>query len=84
VTASVVYSSEFLAIHSEVPGWIPIANKFSEKLVDVERGLLSLVRISEELLEWKSSGSGSRKPILTAVRICCSDHTTPSIRKSLH
>jgi hypothetical protein len=30
----------------------------------LERGPLSLVRITEELLEWKSSGSGSRKPKL--------------------
>jgi hypothetical protein len=30
----------------------------------LERGPLSLVRITEELLEWKSSGSGSRKPRL--------------------
>jgi hypothetical protein len=30
--------------------------------VGLERGLLSLVRITEELLEWKSSGSGFRKP----------------------
>jgi hypothetical protein len=30
-------------------------------LVGLERGPLSLVRIIEELLEWKSSGSGSRK-----------------------
>jgi hypothetical protein len=28
----------------------------------MERGPLSLVRIIEELLEWKSNGSGSRKP----------------------
>jgi hypothetical protein len=28
------------------------------KVVGVERGPLSLVRIIEELLEWKSSGSG--------------------------
>jgi hypothetical protein len=26
--------------------------------VDMERGPVSLVRITEELLEWKSSGSG--------------------------
>jgi hypothetical protein len=31
-------------------------------LVGLERGPLSLVRIIEELFEWKSSGSGSRKP----------------------
>jgi hypothetical protein len=30
--------------------------------VGLERGPLSLVRTTEELLEWKSSGSGSRKP----------------------
>jgi hypothetical protein len=29
-----------------------------------------------ELLEWKSSGSGSRKPILTAVGIRCADQVT--------
>jgi hypothetical protein len=32
--------------------------------VGLERGPLSLVRIIEKLLEWKSSGSGSRKPRL--------------------
>jgi hypothetical protein len=32
--------------------------------VGLERGTLSLVRIIEELLEWKSSGSGLRKPRL--------------------
>jgi hypothetical protein len=32
--------------------------------VGLERGSPSLVRIIEELLEWKSSGSGSRKPLL--------------------
>jgi hypothetical protein len=35
--------------------------------VGVERGPLSLVSITEELLEWKSNGSESRKPRLTAV-----------------
>jgi hypothetical protein len=51
--------------------------------VDLERGPLSLVRITEELREWKSSGCGSRKPRLTAVGIRCADHGTPSIRKKL-
>jgi hypothetical protein len=36
--------------------------------VGLERGPLSLVRITEELVEWKSRGSGSRKPRLTAER----------------
>jgi hypothetical protein len=49
-----------------------------------ERGPLSLVRITEELLEWKSSGSESRKARLTAVGIRWADHTTPSFRKSWH
>jgi hypothetical protein len=52
------------------------------EIVGLERGPPSLVRITEELLEWKSSGSGSRKPRLTAVRIRCGYYATPSIRKS--
>jgi hypothetical protein len=52
-------------------------------VVGLERGPLSLVRIIEELREWKSCGSGSRKPRLTAVGIRCGDHATPSIRKKL-
>jgi hypothetical protein len=31
------------------------------EIVGLERGPLSLVRITDELLEWKNSGSGSRK-----------------------
>jgi hypothetical protein len=34
------------------------------EVVGLERGPLGIVRIIEELLEWKSSGSGSRKPRL--------------------
>jgi hypothetical protein len=48
-----------------------------------ERGPLSLVRITEELLEWKSNVSGSRKSRLTAMGIRCADHAT-SISKSWH
>jgi hypothetical protein len=40
--------------------------------------------IIEELLEWKSSGSGSRKSGLMAVGIRGADHIMPSIRKSWH
>jgi hypothetical protein len=50
------------------------------EVVGLEQGPLSLVR----LLQWKSSGSGPRKPRLTAVGIHCADHTTPSIRKIWH
>jgi hypothetical protein len=53
-------------------------------VVCLEQGPLSLMRITEELLEWKSSGSGSRKPRLTAVGCRCADHATPSTCKSWH
>jgi hypothetical protein len=47
--------------------------------VGLERGPLSLVRITEELLE-RTKRLRCRKPKLTAVRISCADHATPSIR----
>jgi hypothetical protein len=51
---------------------------------DLERGPLSLVRTTEELLEWKSSGSGLEHPRLTAVGILCADHATTSTCKGWH
>jgi hypothetical protein len=51
--------------------------------VGLERGSLSLVRIIDELLEWKSSDSGLENRRLTAVGILFADHATPSIRKKL-
>jgi hypothetical protein len=54
------------------------------EVVGLERSPLSLVSITEELLEWKSSGSGSGKSRLTAVGIRCSDHATPSTSKIWH
>jgi hypothetical protein len=58
LTASVVMWSELLAADPEVPGPIPGATKFSEEQW-VWNGVHSaLVRINEELLERKSSGSG--------------------------
>jgi hypothetical protein len=54
------------------------------EVVGLKRDPLSLVRITEELLEWKSSCSGSRKSTLTALRIRCPDHATPSTSKSWH
>jgi hypothetical protein len=54
-----------------VPGYRPRGPGFDFRhyqifweVVGLEWGSLSLVRIIEELLEWKSSGSGSRKPRL--------------------
>jgi hypothetical protein len=57
-TASVVLWSEFLATDTYVPGSIPGAFTFSEKQRVCNRGPLSLVRTTEELLGRKSSGSG--------------------------
>jgi hypothetical protein len=54
------------------------------EVLGLERVPLSLVSKTDELLEWRNSGSGSRKPRLTAVGICCSGHATRSIRKSWH
>jgi hypothetical protein len=48
--------------------------------VGLEQGPRSLMRTIEELLEWKSSGSGLGNRKLTAVGISCADHATPSIR----
>jgi hypothetical protein len=50
----------------------------------LERGPLSLVITTEELLEKRSSGSGLENPRLTAVGIRCADHVTPSTHKSRH
>jgi hypothetical protein len=61
-TVCVVKCSEFLTTDPEAPGSISNATRFSEMyVVGLERVPLSLVSKTEELLEWKSSGSGSRK-----------------------
>jgi hypothetical protein len=44
--------------------------------VGLGRGPLSLVNITEKLVDWKSSDSGSRKPRLKAVRIRYAGHAT--------
>jgi hypothetical protein len=41
--------------------------------VGLERGPLSFANVTEELLEWKNSGSGSRIPRLLAVEIRCEE-----------
>jgi hypothetical protein len=50
--------------------------------VGLERGPLSLVRITE-LLEWKSSGSGLENRDYRSWESGCADHAPPSIRKKL-
>jgi hypothetical protein len=52
---------------SRYPGLDSRCYKIFWEVVVLEWGPLSLVRITEELLEWKSSGSGSRKSRLTVV-----------------
>jgi hypothetical protein len=54
------------------------------EVVSLEQDPLSLVRITEELPEWKRNSSGTRKSRLRAVGIRWADHAIPSIRKSWH
>jgi hypothetical protein len=49
---------------SRGPGFYSRRYQIFWEVMGPERGPLSLVRITEELLEWKSSDSGSRKPKL--------------------
>jgi hypothetical protein len=65
---------------SRDPGFDSRRYQIFRDVVLLERGPLSLVRITEELLEWKSSGSGIRKSSLTAIGIRCADHA----RDTLH
>jgi hypothetical protein len=69
---------------SRVPGYRSRGPGFDSRRYQIfrERDPLSCVRITEELLYWKSSGSWSRKSRLTAVGIRCAHHAIPSIRKS--
>jgi hypothetical protein len=43
------------------PGFDSRRYKIFLEVVGLQRGPLSLVRIAEELLDWKNNGSGSRK-----------------------
>jgi hypothetical protein len=67
---------------SRDPGLIPGATRFSEwEVVSLERGPLSLVSTTEELLERKIAAP-VQKSENTAVGIRHADHVAPSIRKS--
>jgi hypothetical protein len=68
---------------SRGPGFDSQRYQIFWEVVGLERGLLSLVSIIEELLEWKSSGSGQENRI-NGRGIRSADHATPSIRKSWH
>jgi hypothetical protein len=76
-------SGQSSRLQIQSPGSIPGAIRFYEKYWVWNGDPLSLVRINEELLDWKSSGAWSRTSRLTAVGIRCADHATPSIRKKL-
>jgi hypothetical protein len=69
---------------SRSPGFGSPRYQIFWEVVGLERRRLNLVNITEVLLEWKSSGSGSRNSRLTAVGIRRTDHATPSIRNSWH
>jgi hypothetical protein len=73
-----------------VPGYRSWGPGFDSRLyqifwdvVGLERGSLSLVKITEELFEWKSSGFGQENRINDG-GIRCADHATPSNSKSWH
>jgi hypothetical protein len=82
-TASVVYWSRVPGYSSRGPGFDCWRYQIFWVL-GLEQGPLSLMSIIEEPLEWKSSGSGSRKSRLTAMAIRCANHVTPPICKSCH
>jgi hypothetical protein len=66
----VVYRDRLCGVVVRVPGYWSRGPEFNSRryqifceAVGLERGPLSLVRITEELLEWKSSGSGQENRI---------------------
>jgi hypothetical protein len=59
---------------SRDPGFDSRRYKVFWEIVGLEWGSPNLVRITEKLHEWKSSGSRCRKSRLTAVGIRCADH----------
>jgi hypothetical protein len=69
-----------LGYKSGGPGSIP--RHYHKKVLGLERGPLSLVTITEELLDRKVAAP-VYKTENTAVRIRHADHVAPSIRKKL-
>jgi hypothetical protein len=61
-----VNADRLCGIAVRVPGFDSRRCQIFWEVMGLERGPLSLVRITEELLQWKSSGSASRKSRLAA------------------
>jgi hypothetical protein len=72
-----------LAYRSRGPGFDSRRYQIFWEVVGLERGPLSLVSTTEELLGRKSSGSGLESQN-TAVRIRHADYVAPSIRNNWH
>jgi hypothetical protein len=75
----VVKCSEFLAIDPEARVRFPVLPE--KKVVGLERGQLSLVSTTEELLDRKVEAPGL-KTENTAAEICHAEHLAPSIRRN--
>jgi hypothetical protein len=78
LTSELLNQDRLFGLVVRVPGYRSRGPEFDSwryqifwEVVGLERGPLSLVRITEELLEWKSSSSE-----ITAVGIRCADHAT--------
>jgi hypothetical protein len=74
--------NEYIGYRSRGPKFDSPRYRISWEVVGVERGPLSLVSITEELLEQKTSNSRWGKPRLTAVGIRCADHALTWPRSS--
>jgi hypothetical protein len=77
-------------LEARVPGYRSRGPGFDSRLyrifwqaVGLKRGPLSLVRITEELYEWRKWQLRSRKSRLTAMGIRCIDHAIPLYRQIL-
>jgi hypothetical protein len=74
-------SGQIPGYRSKYPGFDSRRYQIILEVVGLKRGPFGLVSITEELLQWKSSGSGSRNPRLTTVGIRCADHKTTLSKK---
>jgi hypothetical protein len=72
------------AVQLSLPGFDSRRCQIFGVVVGLERGPRGLLRITEKLFERKSSSSRLEKPSSADVGIRCTDHATPSTRKSRH